>query len=343
VSNRVSAHASVEEERAEREVIAQQFIDAIRPQLPALMASLDEIEDPRNPKKITHQLTMVLLYGVLCFVLQMSSRREANRDLSGPVLLSHLQKLFPELQALPHQDTLNRVLSRIEVEALQDAHLQMIRRLIRNKKFDRWLVAGCYPVAVDGTQKAVRRDQVSAQWLQRRVNAGTDDERTQYYVYVLEAALAFPNGLTLPLMSEFLNYAEGDTATDKQDCETKAFHRLARRLKAAFPRLPVMLLLDGLYPNGPVLRICREKRWQFMIVLKDASLPSVWEEYEALRKLEPGQQAARKWGNRRQHFRWVRASRSSTSSSARSAGRRSTPRATSWRRHPATPGSRASR
>lgn len=307
MSNRISAHASVEEERAEREVIAQHFIDAIRPQLPALMDSLGEIEDPRNPKKITHQLTMVLLYGVLCFVLQTSSRREANRDMSGPVLLSHLQQLFPELQALPHQDTLNRILSRIEVEALQDAHLQMIRRLVRNKKFDRWLVAGCYPVAIDGTQKAVRRDQVSAQWLQRRVQAGTDDERTQYYVYVLEAVLAFPNGLTLPLMSEFLNYAEGDTATDKQDCETKAFHRLARRLKAAFPRLPIMLLLDGLYPNGPVLRTCRENRWQFMIVLKDASLPSVWEEYEALRKLEPGQQADRKWGNRRQHFRWVNA------------------------------------
>ena len=144
MSNRVCAHASVEEERAEREMTAQQFIDAIRPQLPALLDSLDKIEDPRNPKKITHQLTMVLLYGVLCFVLQMSSRREANRDLSGPVLLSHLQKLFPELQALPHQDTLNRLLSRIEVEALQDAHLQMIRRLVRNKKFDRWLSRWVY-------------------------------------------------------------------------------------------------------------------------------------------------------------------------------------------------------
>ncbi len=42
-----------------------------------------------------------------------------------------------------------------------------------------------------------------------------------------------------------------------------------------------------------------------MIVLQDDSLPSVWEEYEGLRKLEPGQQARRKWGNRRQYFRWV--------------------------------------
>jgi hypothetical protein len=301
----VSPHASVEEERVEREALAVQFIDAIRPQLPALMQSLAEIEDYRNPKKVVHQLTMVLLYGILCFVLQASSRREANRELSGPVLLGHLRQLFPELDKLPHQDTLNRVLGGIDVEALQQTHLQMIRRLVRNKKFDRWLVDGRYPIAIDGTQKVVRRDQVSPEWLQRRINAGTDNERTQYYVYVLEAQLAFANGLTLPLMSEFLNYAEGDTDNDKQDCESRAFHRLARRLKAAFPRLPIMLLLDGLYPNGPVFKTCRDNHWQFMIVLQDDSLPSVWEDYRGLGKLEPGQQARRTWGNRRQRFRWV--------------------------------------
>lgn len=269
------------------------------------MKSLAEIEDYRNPKKITHQLTMVLFYGILCFVLQTSSRRDANRKLTGPVLRAHLQKLFPELEELPHQDTLNRILSHVEVEAIQKTHLEMIRRLIRNKKLNRWLVAGRYPIAIDGTQKAVRRDQLSAEWLQRRINAGTDNEYTQYYVYVLEANLVFANGLTLPLHTEFLNYAEGDTSNDKQDCETKAFHRIARRLKAAFPRLPIMLLLDGLYSNGPIMQVCRKNHWQFMIVLKDDSLPNVWKEYAGLRKLDPGQEACMTWGNRRQRYTWV--------------------------------------
>jgi hypothetical protein len=303
--NRVSAHSSIDEEKAQREAIAAEFIDAIRPQLPALIQSLAKIKDYRNPKKVEHQLTMVLLYGILCFVLQTSSRREANRELSGPMFLEHLRILFPELDKIPHQDTLHRILCGIDVEDIQQAHVEMIRRLIRNKKLERWLISGCYPIAIDGTQKTVRRDQLSPQWLQRRINAGTDKEYTQYYVYVLEAYLTFSNGLTLPLISEFLNYADGDTSNDKQDCETKAFHRLARRLKMAFPRLPIMLLLDGLYPNGPVLHACRNNRWQFMIVLPDDSLTSVWEEYQGLGKLEPNQQARRKWGNRRQSFRWV--------------------------------------
>lgn len=270
-----------------------------------MLQSLAKIKDYRNPKKVKHKLTMVLVYGILCFVLQAESRREANRELSGPTLLEHLRRIFPEMGKIPHQDTLNRVLSGIDVEAIQQAHLEMIRRLVRKKKFQRWLVAGCYPIAIDGTQKHVRQDELSEQWLRRTTNAGADNERTQYYVYVLEANLVFPNGLRLPLMSEFLNYAEGDTDNDKQDCETKAFHRLAGRLKEAFPRLHIMLLLDGLYPNGPVLKTCRDNQWQFMIVLKDESLPSVWEEYEGLRKLQSDQQTDASWGNRSQTFRWV--------------------------------------
>jgi hypothetical protein len=50
-------------------------------------------------------------------------------------------------------------------------------------------------------------------------------------VYVLEASLAFRNGMTIPLMSEFLNYTEGDIDRKKQACETKAFKRSFDNLK----------------------------------------------------------------------------------------------------------------
>ena len=168
-------------------------------------------------KKIEHQSALVLFYGMLCFVLHAASRREANRELTGPVLLAHLRQYFPELASLPHQDTVNRLLSQIEVEKIQDLHVEMIRRLVRNKKFDRFLVNGRYPVAIDGTQKMVRQELLSPEWQERTVNKGTETEKTQYYVYVLEAALSLPNGMTLPLLSEFLNYENGDIERDKQE------------------------------------------------------------------------------------------------------------------------------
>jgi len=111
--------------------------------------------------------------------------------------------------------------------------------------------------------------------------------------------------MTIPLMSEFLSYAEGDIENNKQDCESRAFHRLADRLKKEFPRLAVMVLLDGLYPNGPIMEHCIRNRWQFMIVLQDGSLPSVWKEFEALKELEENNKTKKKWGNRKQSFEWV--------------------------------------
>ena len=124
----------------------------------------------------------------------------------------------------------------------------------------------------------------------------------QQYVYVLEANLVLHNGVTLPLLSEFLSHGEGDPDDQKQDCEQRAFHRLAARLKAYFPRLPILVLLDGLYPNGPIMARCREYGWQFMIVLPDKSLPSIWQEVEALKPRLPHQRHHQHWQGRQQTF-----------------------------------------
>lgn len=87
----------------------------------------------------------------------------------------------------------------------------------------------------------------------------------------------------------------------------KAFHRLAKRLKREFPKLPLTLLLDGLYANGPVMEICLKNKWKFMIVLKDGALPSVWQEAKGLMRLDTEREHRheRTWQGRRQTFRWV--------------------------------------
>jgi hypothetical protein len=249
-------------------------------------------------------MTVVLIYGILVFVYQMASRREANKKMTRPAFRESLRLIFPDLEKLPHHDTLDRILGKIDVNRIEEIHIDLIRNLIRKKKFWRYLIDNTYPIAVDGTQKAVRRELLSEQWLERKVGKD-EDEQKQYYIYVLEANLAFQNGMVIPLMSEFLEYSKGDTSNDKQDCETIAFYRLAKRLKRQFPRLPIMVLLDGLYATGPVMDICRKNKWQFMIVLQDKSLPSVWEEFHGLKQLEKNNHFSMKWGNRRQRFEWI--------------------------------------
>jgi hypothetical protein len=304
IPNRKCGYKSVEEEQKARRDATTEQVRIFRAKLPFLLKRLSRIKDPRNPNKIKHKHILLMIYGILTFVFQMSSRREANREMTRPMFMENLKLLFPELQDLPHNDTLMRLLARIDVREIESTLIGLVRKLIRNKKFFRYLVDNRYPIAIDGTQKCVRGVLWSEECLEREVGKG-EDSQMQYYVYVLEANLAFGGGMTIPVMSEFLSYTEGDTETKKQDCEQKAFKRLAKRLKDEFGHLPIMILLDGLYPNGPIMELCRKNRWDCMIVLQDKSLPSVWEEYEGLKKLETKNHFNTTWGNRRQYFEWV--------------------------------------
>ncbi len=305
VPSRHSPWKTLEEERAGREEAAAAQLQVWRSLVGKLLEDLAKIPDVRQPKKAKHRLTTLLLFGLFGFVFRMASRREVNRAVSRPAFLATLQELFPELESLPHADTLARVLERLDVEQLEVAHVEMLRRLIRNKKFQRYLIRKCHPIAIDGTQKLSRDGWWwPEEWLERwREVAG--GERVQQYVYVLEANFSFHNGLTIPLMSEFLSYGEGDPDDHKQDCELKAFKRLAERLKKHFPRLPIMVLLDGLYPNGPLMEQCRAHGWRYMIVLPDKCLPTVWQEVEVLRPRQGHNRHERIWRGRRQRFWWV--------------------------------------
>ena len=55
----------------------------------------------------------------------------------------------------------------------------------------------------------------------------------------------------------------------KQDCESKAFKRLAEKLKMKFPRLPICIVADGLYVSDPVIQICKDNHWDYIIRYKD--------------------------------------------------------------------------
>ncbi len=180
----------------------------------------------------------------------------------------------------------------------------MVERLIRGKMFRRFLIQNRYPIAIDGSQQLGGDRLWDAQLLERTHGQG-DAAKTQYSVYVLEASLSFQNGMVIPLLSEFLEHAHGDSERNKPDCELRAFHRLAERIKARFPHLAILLLLDGLDANGPVTQRARQYGWDFMIVLKDASLSTVWDKFKGLQPLQPKQRLGHAWHGRRQLFTWV--------------------------------------
>lgn len=124
--NAKQPYDSMESMMADRSDKLQVQIQAWRSLLPVLIRRFTKISDPRRVKSVKHKLAVVMLYGLFAFVFRLSSRREINRELTGRVIFENLKKIFPELESIPHADTLARVLEKINVNEIERAHILLI-------------------------------------------------------------------------------------------------------------------------------------------------------------------------------------------------------------------------
>lgn len=301
--NRKCVQKTPEEEMAERQEKVEKATILYRQMLPELLKKLSRIKDPRQPNKTKHKMTVLMIYGIMLFVCQTGSRREANKQMSRPIFWNNMRAMFPEFNSMPHADTLARLLEKIKVEEIQDCLVELLRDLMRRKKFKSHLINKRYLLAVDGSQKFFRDYQWQPEALKRHV--GGEERIPQYYVYTLDSVLILDNGIVLPVLTEILenkDWVEGET---KQDCESKAFKRLSQKLYKIFGKGKVTLIADGLYACGPVIKKCREYKWDYMITLKEDAIPDVWREATGLMSLEESNTLYAKWGNRQQAYVWA--------------------------------------
>jgi len=237
------------------------------------------VSDPRDPQKIFYPLAGLAFAGVTMYLFHLKARRQVGLLLRNGPSVRKFQALFG-VESYPHGDTLDATFSNLKADQIQMVVTGMTETLIRKKVLYNYRLLGVYfIVAIDGTGTISFSRRHCSHCLTR-----TCKGKTLYYHPVLEAKLVTSNGFAFSLMTEFIENHE-DRAT-KQDCELKAFYRLAERLKTRLPRLPILLSMDGLFAGGPTFDLCQSSGWKFMIVLKDDDLSSVNEEFDALSKLQ---------------------------------------------------------
>lgn len=301
--NRMSIFQTADEEMEDRQETVEKATMVYYRLLSGFLKKLSGIKDPRKSGKTKHKMTVLMIYGILMSMYHIGSRRDANRILSRPVFFENLQAMFPDLLSMPHADTLARLLKRLKVSEIEQCMIEMLKDLIRSKKFKNYLLKKRYLIAIDGTQKFYRNYNVSEKALVRHV--GGEARIPQYYCYILEAVLVLNNGIVLPIISEFIENGICKRDDQKQDSERKGFYRLAKRLKKVFPASKITIVVDGLYACGPVITVCRKNKWDYMIVLKQDCIPNVWKEALALMKINPENRLECHWGDRRQIFAWA--------------------------------------
>ena len=236
--------------------------------------------DPRRQDRCVYPWRHIWWQILLTFLLRAGSRNGLDGDRNSGQLPENLRQLCdqdwdvarlgPRVTVTGSENAKGQI-ARVPVRAVAQIIVFMIRRLMAMRLLDSARLFGrWWLVVVDGT-------------LQDRGRA--TPHGTARYRYVVEAKLVGPAGTMFALLTEFREL--DDPVREKEDCELNAFRRLAERLHAEFPRRPICLLLDGLYPVESVFDRCAAYDWKFIATHREGRQPLAWEEAVETMRLSP--------------------------------------------------------
>lgn len=259
------------------------FCRVVRLYFPDFIDWLASLKDPR--KFWTYETEVMLMTVIMKNICCIDSMQQMTDEFIKDACVKNLCTALgvPEHEFLPHYVTVNEFLSKMDTAELEKLRGQMIHALLRRRKFEDARLLGKYWMVIfDATGLFHFKERHCPNCLKKTLNKGTENEQHVYYHHVLEAKIVLGEGFVVSIGSEFIE--NEDENVSKNDCETKAFKRLADKLKKEYPRLKVCVLADSLYASEPVFEKCvKDNGWHFLIRYKDGSIPSVAEEYHSIR------------------------------------------------------------
>lgn len=256
---------------------------------PELFSKFEDVTDPRHSSYIDYSCKEML--GTIYYkgIAGISSMQSMTRAFTDEIVTSNLYQFMGSKSKdyLPHGVTLNEFLERVDPSELEKIQKDIAYRMIRRKTFDDAKVKKRWLVLIDGTELDEGFQKKNDYYLSRTYNRGEENEFVKYHRSVLEAKLYLGNNLICSIATETIENSEeynkkhmSDEAV-KQDCESKAFIRLAAKLKKNFPRLPICIVADGLYVSTRVIKTCTSYGWDYIIRYKEGCAPLIEEEYQA--------------------------------------------------------------
>ncbi len=229
-----------------------------------------------HPQYSVRELAMGVLF---IFLFKRGSRNNADNTNRKGNFSKNLTKVFG--CRIPDTDTSDLLMRNLPVDALEKIKHFIVQKLIRDKTFARWRTQRKrYCIAVDGTGLHSFKTEPYPNCSYKEFQSGI----RIYSSSVMEAKLLCANGLSISIMTEWIINDPDNTRNNKQDCEQKAFIRLSKKLKTAYPQLAICILGDGLYPNDTIFKICNANNWDYIFTFKDGNLTSIWEEITSQKK-----------------------------------------------------------
>ncbi len=252
-----------------------------------LIPNLRYIKDSRHQSYVEYSTDIIFFVLIMKNVTALQSMNQMTTEFNKDKCINNVAKTlgYQDLEELPHHDTINNFLKKLKPIEIEKIRTYMIKELLKKRCLENYRLLDKYwTIAVDATGLASFKERHCENCLKREyVNKETGEiEKTIYFHYVLEAKLVVGD-MVLSIDTEFI---ENEEFYEKQDCELKAFKRLAERLKKNYKRLPICILGDSLYAVDPIFKICNKNNWKYIFTFKEGRTKSIWLDFEGLKKLE---------------------------------------------------------
>lgn len=263
-------------------------VNILKQYFPKLIDKFEKLTDTRNQSYVEYQMSVISITRLLGLLCGIKSMRNTTEKFNTEETIKNIANILNiDLEEIPHYDTINNVFENIKIEELRKIQKYMVIALIRSKMFDKYRYKGKYfQIVIDGTGIISFKQRHCKHCLKRTYNKGTEEEKTIYYHYVLEAKLVVGD-IVISLDSEFVENEKEDI--EKQDCEIRAFYRMAKRIKKEYPKLPIIISGDALYACEPVITTCKENKWEYILRLKEERLKLLGEEIKYWNNLKYGE------------------------------------------------------
>jgi hypothetical protein len=266
----------------------------------SLSLIFDQIEDHRQAGKVSFRLHDCLMSALAMMFFQDPSLLAFQRRMQDRMQCNNLKTQFG-VTAIPQDSQLRETLDNVPTEALSPAFVDFLQRLQRGKQLGAYqLLGGKYLLCLDGSQYFSSEKIHCPGCLIRKGARG----RLRYSHQILQAVIVNPYlRQVLPLAPEPVVGSDGK---GKQDCELAAAKRALGRIRSAHPKLPIIVVADGLYSNQPFVDELKDKHMSFILVAKPADHTVLFQWVDELSGLGDGGRLQLADDKGRRHlYRWV--------------------------------------
>jgi len=260
----------------------------------------ETIPDRRNPELVTYSKQSIMMAALSIFLFRMGSGNQYDtrtHDDDEKYAKANIAKFIdaPE-DRVPVIKTIETFLKNLEESSINDFMIAFFKDLVLSKFFKQHpqiMLTDSFLLAADcvHTHTYERPHKMDLDGnnccdccLKRVYNKGTEKEKTRWLHNTLVFSFVFANGLKIPIYrypihaKQVVNFESESEEKHKQECELVALKMALPSIRKAFPRMSLVLLLDGLYANRPVIQLADEQRCGYIIVRKEGCLLSLGKE-----------------------------------------------------------------